>query len=575
MSGYIGVNGIARKIKKVYVGVDGVAREVKSGYTGVGGVAKKWWGGIKELQQNWNIGASQESNQMDVIGYGGGKFIAAYNGKSQNFVLYSTDGISWSKSNTLNGYFNFQNICYGNGVFVLVGTSHYTYSSDGITWAEPISFSRRGNSYIAYGNEKFVLIHDDEGFYSTDGKTWTNITFPTTASAISFTDICFGKDKFIIIGYLTNSTSTGKILYSNDGISWTEMTLRTGEGKGKAIAYGNGIYVASPFMGQSGSSDVVIYSTDGISWNASTLPRVARWQDIAYGNGVFIAVSDYPSLSAYSFDGKNWTNLPIDTNTYWKQICYGIDRFVTLGRWVSSANYYKTAYLLWGGAQAGTTSFPKMNITSKIYDGIGIYADSADYEEEYVSSTGSVREPKKETFYYSLITPKLVTWEDGTTTNKTYRVTISVPALPPTPDKPTTSSYTVTEKVSGASYGFALNSSGYYESNNKGVNNSAAVCRVNLNLAAKSKITFTCINYAESNYDFGLLGNVDSALGTTYTVDSSVAKSFKGSSQSGTQTYTYSNVAAGEHFIDVKFRKDSSASSNNDSLQFKITIANA
>ena len=217
-----------------------------------------------------------------------------------------------------------------------------------------------------------------------------------------------------------------------------------------------------------------------------------------------------------------------------------------------------------------------MHITSKVYDGTSINAKSADYEEEYVSSTGSITEFGTETFYYSLITPKLVTWEDGTTTNKTYQVTISMPApTPDTPDKPTSSSYTVTEKVSGASYGFALNSSGYYESNNKGVNNSAAVCRVNLKLAAKSNITFTCINYAESNYDFGLLGKVDSALGTTYTVDSSVAKSFKGSSQSGTQTYTYSNVAAGEHFIDVKFRKDSSASSNNDSLQFKITIANA
>lgn len=152
---------------------------------------------------------------------------------------------------------------------------------------------------------------------------------------------------------------------------------------------------------------------------------------------------------------------------------------------------------------------------------------------------------------------------------------ISYTVLPADTDPTPTSSYTVTEKVSGASYGFALNSSGYYESNNKGVNNSAAVCRVNLNLAAKSNITFTCINYAESNYDFGLLGNVDSALGTTNTVDSSVAKSFKGSSQSGTQTYTYSNVAAGTHFIDVKFRKDSSQHSNNDSLQFKVTIANA
>ena len=141
------------------------------------------------------------------------------------------------------------------------------------------------------------------------------------------------------------------------------------------------------------------------------------------------------------------------------------------------------------------------------------------------------------------------------------------------------SSYTV-NKVSGATYDFTAHlfsdsSQNYYESTNKGVANSAAVCRVNFNLAAKSNITFSCLNYAESNYDFGILGNVDTALGTTSTVDSSYAKSFKGLSSSNWQTYTYTNVAAGTHFIDVKFRKDSSADSNNDSLQFKITIANA
>lgn len=141
------------------------------------------------------------------------------------------------------------------------------------------------------------------------------------------------------------------------------------------------------------------------------------------------------------------------------------------------------------------------------------------------------------------------------------------------------SSYTV-NKVSGATYGFTPHlssnqSQNYYESANKGVANSAAVCRVNFNLVAKSNITFSCLNYAESNYDFGILGNVDTALGTTYTVDSSYAKSFKGLSSSSWQTYTYTNVAAGTHFIDVKFRKDSSVNNNNDSLQFKVTIANA
>lgn len=42
-TGYIGVDGTARKIKKVYVGVDGVAREVKSAYIGVADVARQWY----------------------------------------------------------------------------------------------------------------------------------------------------------------------------------------------------------------------------------------------------------------------------------------------------------------------------------------------------------------------------------------------------------------------------------------------------------------------------------------------------------------------------------------------------
>lgn len=40
---YIGVDGIARKIKKMYVGVDGVARKVKKAYIGVAGVARLFY----------------------------------------------------------------------------------------------------------------------------------------------------------------------------------------------------------------------------------------------------------------------------------------------------------------------------------------------------------------------------------------------------------------------------------------------------------------------------------------------------------------------------------------------------
>ena len=40
---YIGVNGVARKVKTPYVGVDGKARKVKAGYIGVNGVARQFY----------------------------------------------------------------------------------------------------------------------------------------------------------------------------------------------------------------------------------------------------------------------------------------------------------------------------------------------------------------------------------------------------------------------------------------------------------------------------------------------------------------------------------------------------
>ena len=139
--------------------------------------------------------------------------------------------------------------------------------------------------------------------------------------------------------------------------------------------------------------------------------------------------------------------------------------------------------------------------------------------------------------------------------------------------KPDENSFEVVA-ISGASYGFALNSNGYYESNNKGVDNSAAVCRVNIHAAKACTVTFKCINYAESNYDYGLLSVIDKELNTGYSdTSTNVQKSFKGSSKSSVQTYAYTNVAAGDHFIDVKYRKDSSQSSNNDTLQFKVEIS--
>ena len=132
-------------------------------------------------------------------------------------------------------------------------------------------------------------------------------------------------------------------------------------------------------------------------------------------------------------------------------------------------------------------------------------------------------------------------------------------------------------------YGFALNGSGYYESQNKGIDKSCSVCRVSFDLPVSATVTIQYINYAEASYDFGVFGNVDVALTTNYypagsngaTIsETSYKKACNTSSDnsSSAQTLTYSNVSAGEHFIDIKFSKDDASASNNDTLQFKVTI---
>ncbi|MBQ7881039.1 MAG: InlB B-repeat-containing protein, partial [Clostridia bacterium] len=132
--------------------------------------------------------------------------------------------------------------------------------------------------------------------------------------------------------------------------------------------------------------------------------------------------------------------------------------------------------------------------------------------------------------------------------------------------------YTVENTSDSGNYGFELNSSGYWESQNNGVSYSYSLCKVTFNLTASATVTFTVINYAESDYDFGIFSNLNTTLTASYTEDSSnVYKSFKGSSSASTQTLTY-DIPTGTSYIYVKYRKDSSVSNYNDSLQFKVAI---
>ena len=148
-----------------------------------------------------------------------------------------------------------------------------------------------------------------------------------------------------------------------------------------------------------------------------------------------------------------------------------------------------------------------------------------------------------------------------------------------------TNNYTVTEQVSGASYGFELNSStGYYVSTNKGISKTASVARLNMDFESDCLVTITYINYAEEDYDYGMFGKLDTEVATDGLTASQSGSSpsdsisnyelARCSNSSSPQTITY-QVPSGEHFIDIKYGKDDASDANNDSLQWKVTSVEA
>jgi hypothetical protein len=148
-----------------------------------------------------------------------------------------------------------------------------------------------------------------------------------------------------------------------------------------------------------------------------------------------------------------------------------------------------------------------------------------------------------------------------------------------------TNNYTVTTQVSGASYGFNLNSStGYYVSTNNGVSKSASVARLNMDFESDCLVTIQYINYAEASYDYGMFGKLDTTVATDGLTASSGSSSPSDSTSnyeipmctnsSSAQTVSY-QVPSGTHYIDIKYGKDDATNSNNDSLQWKVLSVEA
>lgn len=151
---------------------------------------------------------------------------------------------------------------------------------------------------LAFGNGIFVGV-SSVNYYSYDGFSWV------IGSSLGSEYVTFGNGQFVAVGYATVSgVPTSFIHTSIDGINWTSRTPSEAMWF-QDIAYGNGLYVA---VARSGTNRIMT-SPDGITWTSRTTAISPTFSGVAYGNGVWVAVCDTsPGGTTFtSYDGITWT----------------------------------------------------------------------------------------------------------------------------------------------------------------------------------------------------------------------------------------------------------------------------
>jgi hypothetical protein len=239
----------------------------------------------------WDNGTSGTKIELNEIAYGDSTFVSV--GQSGTTLYSSNNGTSWS-AGTCDECDHLTGVAYGDNTFIGVASTYVIKSTDnGSNWNKKGAGVRVVD--VAFGNSNFVgcgaigaiLFSDNNG----DG--WE--TGDSDASSTTFSSITFGNNQFFSVG------NRGKLIKATDNFSdWTNVDSTVPKNL-SSIVIGNNTFVAVGYK-------TVIVSTDNGS-NFTVKEDEYTFNDVTYGNGVFVAVGDDEKIYTSTDDGDTWTKV--------------------------------------------------------------------------------------------------------------------------------------------------------------------------------------------------------------------------------------------------------------------------
>ena len=235
-----------------------------------------------------------------------------YPNDNQSGVSITTDNITVTFSEVIDNTTTTTNTdnstCYGS----------FQLSSDNFSGCVQMSSSPSNSN----SNKTFTINPSDNLSYSTTYKirvtTGVKDSAGNTLSNQYETSNGFTTESLFLVG-----GSSGTILTSSDGTTWTSRTSGTSETI-RAITYANSTFVVVGFSG------TILTSSDGTTWTSRTSGTSNKLLGVTYASNTFVAVGKDGTILTSS-DGTTWTSRTSGTSNDFNGVTYANSTFVAVG----------------------------------------------------------------------------------------------------------------------------------------------------------------------------------------------------------------------------------------------------
>jgi hypothetical protein len=263
---------------------------------------------------------------------------SGYVAGTDGYYMTSTDVINWTTRYSgvlqwmsLSWSLSVSSIAFGNGIFVIVGSSsvngltYCTTSSDGINWGSPVFIDNNlwVKPRVIFGGGYFWYFNEGGNKWGTtiDGTTWVTHGWGNTGMTGGV--YCPGNTS-LVPGVMICGRNSGQFKYFwNSSGTWYNAPIQDngflmGDYSGVTYDDYNGCFIAVARNTGLFPAEIVNSNLDATIWTGlyGYPVKAGDWTSIAYGgNGVTIMGGAYvsgvtvPILSRSTDGGVHWTTM--------------------------------------------------------------------------------------------------------------------------------------------------------------------------------------------------------------------------------------------------------------------------